>query len=150
METPIALEQEIADIERRLAEKRAELEQKKQSGEIEILPEEKETLHEIVGEKIQEQIPQFQPSVPLPVQAPTTDDQTVTSSPSIQGPLSYLTEEFQNKVQDLINITFQNSLDKAVKQARDINNPALLDAFHGVLVDELYQFLIERGKLKKL
>lgn len=143
MEAPNTLEQEITDIEKQLAEKRAELEQKKQTGEIEILPHEKETLHEVVGEKIQEQVPQYQPTTPAPIaSSPIT--------PSITTQPSYLSEELKDKVQELVNIAFQVSLDSAIKKAQETDNPALIDAFHAVLVDELYLYLVERGKLKKL
>ena len=37
-----------------------------------------------------------------------------------------------------------------VKEVSKINNPALLDAFHDVLVDQLYDVLVERGKLEKV
>lgn len=145
METPNTLEQEVADIERQLAEKRAVLEQKKQSGEIDVIPHEKETLHEVVGEKIQEKVPQFQPSAPAPVQP-----QPAVGAPSVTTQPSYLSEELKDKIQELVNIAFQISLDGAIKKAQETDNPALIDAFHAVLVDELYQYLVDRGKLKKL
>jgi len=148
MENPTTLEQEVTEIERRLAEKRVELEQKKQSGEIKELPHEKETLHKVVGEKIQEKIPKFQPKAPPPAQS--TDEVQVPPSPHISEPPPYLSLELKDKVQELVDITFQENLDKAIKQVQDIGNSALIDAFHSVLVDELYQQLIERGKIKKL
>ena len=40
--------------------------------------------------------------------------------------------------------------EKAIKNARAIGNPAIIDAFHDALVDELYDHLIERRKLQKL
>ena len=144
MENPLILEQEISDIEERLAKKRAELEDQKQAGAIEPLPHEKETLHEIVGEKIQEKVPQLQPAVP-----PSSNTNIILPPPTASQP-SYLSDELKDKVQELINIAFQENLDKAIGKAKDFNNPALLEAFHGALVDELFQYLVERGKLNKL
>ena len=45
------LEQEIAQIERDLASKRADLEFQQQSGQIQEIPKEKETLREVVQEQ---------------------------------------------------------------------------------------------------
>ncbi len=146
------MEQEISDIEQKLSQKRAELEQKKQSGQIDVLPHEKETLYEVVGEKIQEKIPGFQPSAPPEVRpsSPQAVQPPAISAPPIQEPPSYLSPELKDKVQELVNLAFQKSPGEAFKQLQNINNPALMEAFHGVLVDELYPFLLERGKIKKL
>jgi hypothetical protein len=144
-EAPNSLEQEIAQIEQDLASKRAALEQQHQTGQIPEMPHEKETLREIVGEKI---VP---PSAGIPApSAPTTPGVGVpTGSVGIEPP-SYLSEELKTKVQELINTAFAKTIDDAIKQARATNNAALIDAFHDALVDELYNYLVERGKLKKL
>ncbi len=136
------LEQEIAKIEQDLASKREVLEQQKQEGVIQELPHEKETLHEIVGERIG--------VVPGPsTSAPTTPGVGVpTGSVGIEPP-SYLSPELKDKVQELVNVAFGKSMDVAIEQARATNNAALIDAFHDALVDELYSQLIERNKLKK-
>lgn len=132
------LEQEIADIERRLAEKKAVLK--------------KEILHEVVSEKAQEFMPSYQPSATQPAQAtpPQTDEDTTLPPPPVSDPPSYLSDELKAKVQDLVNLAFSKGLAEAVKEVSKINNAALLDAFHDVLVDQLYDVLIERGKLEKL
>jgi hypothetical protein len=61
-----------------------------------------------------------------------------------------MSEELKSKVQELVNIAFSKTIDDAIKQAQATNNAALIDAFHDALVDELYNYLVERGKLKKL
>jgi len=140
---PNNLEQEIAQIERDLASKRAALEQQQNAGEIKEIPHEKETLREVIGEKIN-------PSAGLgQATAPTPPPQPVAPLPPPVEPPSYLSEELKTKVQELVNIAFTKTLDDAIKQARATNNAALLDAFHDALVDELYNYLVERGKLKK-
>ncbi|TSC75187.1 MAG: Uncharacterized protein G01um101444_33 [Parcubacteria group bacterium Gr01-1014_44] len=122
MENPI-LEQEIADIEQKLVEKKAELN--------------KDEVHIVVKEKIQEKVPEYQSVAPA------------TPSPTAQAP-SYLSDELKDKIQELVNIAFTQSIEEAVKTVTKLNNPALIDAFHDVLVDQLYNTLIERGKLKKI
>jgi len=143
-EMPNSLEQEIAQIERDLTSKREALERQKQTGAIPEIPHEKETLREIIGEKI---APSPAPIQPSP--APAPPQQAVPSLPSFEPP-SYLSEELKAKVQELINTAFSKTIDDAIKQARATNNAALIDAFHDALVDELYNYLVERGKLKKL
>ena len=140
-----SLEQEIARIEQDLTLKREALERQKQTGAISEMPHEKETLREIVGEKIAPlQTPTSPPAGTSPPQQPTT-----LPPPQVEPP-SYLSEELKMKVQELINIAFSKTIDDAIKQARATNNAALIDAFHDALVDELYNYLVERGKLKKM
>ncbi len=144
-EAPNSLEQEIAQIEQDLTSKREALERQKQTGAIPEMPHEKETLHEIVGEKIAPPLA----GGPAP-SAPTTPGVGVpTGSVGIEPP-SYMSEELKNKVQELVNTAFSKTIDDAIKQARATNNAALIDAFHDALVDELYNYLVERGKLKKM
>lgn len=142
MENSSSLEQEIARIEQDLASKRAVLEQQKQEGAISEMPHEKETLHEVIGEKINPE------PAPAPVAPPVTHP-TAPLPPPVEPP-SYLSEELKVKVQELIDVAFNKTLDEAIKQVRATNNAALIDAFHDALVDELYNYLTERGKLKKL
>jgi len=146
METPTNLEREIADIEKRLAEKKAALEQTQSEQPV---TQEKDILREVVSEKAQEFASSYQPSAPAPTQSatPATDD---TLFPPISEPPSYLSNELKDKVQCLVNTAFTKGLTEAVKEVSKMNNPALLDAFHDVLVDQLYDVLIERGKLEKI
>ena len=142
-----SIEQEIAQLERQLAEKRATLGQEKpfdatQGKELEppvvseVEPTEKEILHSVVGEKIRQQVPQYSP----PPAKPKQDD----------AGQSYALPELKDKVQELINLVFNKSLDEGIKEVSKTNNPALIDAFHDVLVDELYNVLLERKKLEPI
>lgn len=142
MENPTGLEQEIVDIERRLAEKKAALQQAQ--GEIaseSVL--DKTVLHEVVGEKINEISPQSLPGS-------TSVQPQSTLPPPISDPPSYLSDDLRHQVQELVNVAFTKSLVEAIKAVNKLNNPALLDAFHDVLVDQLYDTLVERGKLEKI
>ena len=140
---PGTIEQEIAQIEKQLAEKRAALESQKQTGQVVEVPHEKEILREIVREQYAQPTPA---PVPVPIQPPTSNIQ----SPPIVEPPSYLSDELKSQVQQLVDLAFTKSVSDAVNQARATNNAALIDAFHDALVDELYNYLVERGKLQKL
>lgn len=122
MENPV-VEQQISDLEQKLVDRKAESSSS-----------EKEIIHQIVGEKIQEHVPNYTSKAP-------------TSSQAGDIP-SYFTEDLKNKVQELINIVFNKSIDDGIKAASDSGNTALIDAFHDVLVDELYNSLLERKKVQ--
>lgn len=130
------LEQEISQLEQTLAQKREVLEQQKARGKIEEVPHEKEILREAIREKIQTTPA---PAVPIP--------QPPSSLPSVETP-SYLSEELRPKVQELVNLAFEKSIDEAIKTTKATQNPALIDAFHDALVDEMYTHLVERKKLE--
>lgn len=110
-----------------------------QEGSAEALPE-KEVLHSVVGEKIQQHISTSgQQPAPTPASAaPTTDGQP-----------SYLDPQLQPQVQQLVDIAFTKTLAEAIQAAVKTNNAALIDAFHDVLVDQLYEELLARQKLKQ-
>ena len=129
-ESGVTIEQEIAQLEKQLQEKKANLEQ--QPEHKELLPD-REILREVVGEKIQQNAPAYLPK-------PATQTQTDDSA-------SYLVGEMKEKIQELVNHVFQNSLEQGIKEAVKSNNPALIDAFHDVLVDQLYDALLERKKV---
>lgn len=140
MENPAILEQEIADIERRLAEKKTALEQSQTTA-----PAEKDILHEVVREKIGETMPSGFPS-----SSPTAPATPPVLPPPTTEPPSYLSDDLKNQVQELVNIAFTQGLAEAVKKVASLDNPALLDAFHDVLADQLYDLLVERGQLEKI
>lgn len=126
------IQQEIATLEQQLAEKRASLEQRSAETQAEV-PHEKEILRQVVGEKIQEHAPSYQPAP----QKRQDDDQS-----------SYNDPQLADKVQELVNLAFIKSIDDAVRSVVKTGNPALIDAFHDVLVDQLYDTLLERKKIE--
>ena len=133
-----SIEQQIAQLEQQLQEKKAALEHNQTSGQ-EALPSDKEVLHEMVGERIQQQTPTYTPKQPAQnSSAPQSDDP------------SYLTQELKDLVQELVNLVFTKNLDDGIKEAVKSDNPAVIDAFHDVLVDELYSVLIERKKIPEI
>lgn len=140
------IEQQVVELERQLAEKRQELSRQHEAGQITEMPQERDTLHEVVGEQIGEY-------TPVPLQPTTNNQQPATSPlppPVVSDTPAYLSDELKAQVQELVNLAFTKSIDAAISQARATNNAALIDAFHDALVDELYALLVERGKLKKL
>ena len=130
-ETPSTIEHDIAELERQLEEKKAALGHNKP---------EKEALHEIVGEKIQQHAPSYIPQLPTS-QAPT---------PQATEPPSYLSQDLKDKIQEVIKIVFDKNLEEGIKEAVKSGNIALIDAFHDMLTDELYDQLVEKRKIDKV
>ena len=56
----------------------------------------------------------------------------------------------QHHLQELVNSAFEDGLTSAIEKAMKMNDPYLLDSFHDLLVDRLYDELIKRNKLKEL
>lgn len=132
MENQPSIEQEIAQLEKQLQEKKANLGQQPEQKES---PPDKEILREVIGDKIQQSAPSY---VPKPVPQTQTDD------------TGFIVPELKDQIQELVNHVFQNSLEQGIKEAVKSNNPALIDAFHDVLVDQLYDTLLERKKLETI
>ncbi len=58
------------------------------------------------------------------------------------------TEEQQ--IEEAVNLAFTKGIENAIEQIKKSGKDHLLDAFHDKMVDELYQRLIQSGKLKQL
>ncbi len=142
-EIPQHIEKEIAELERALAEKRAVLQSKHEEGEIEEMPHPKEILREVMKERIAA----TPGAAPVSFQPPA---QATPSTPPPAGPSSYASSELKPKVDELVRLAFEKSLDEAIKLAKATENAALIDAFHDVMVDELYDHLIAEGKLEQV
>lgn len=52
--------------------------------------------------------------------------------------------EVDQRVGALIELVFDKGLEEALKVANALDNPAILDEFHDVLVDRYYQTLVEQ------
>jgi len=55
----------------------------------------------------------------------------------------------QEELQRLVDIAFHAGVLEAIQEARKLNDPYILDAFHDVLVDKLRDELISRAKLEE-
>lgn len=141
------IESEIAELEQKLAEKRAALQG------VGASEKEKEALHESVAEKIAEHAPEHEPK-PFKGSSSSDDDDDeddtkATKEKSEAGLPSYEDPEIKEDVKNLVSYAFAESIDKATKKAVSTKSPAIIDAFHDVLVDELYDYMIQKGTIEK-
>ncbi len=101
-----------------------------------------------VKQEIKKEIPKAGPSQEAPISAPPA---AAPMPPPVAAPkkddLKNLTEDRQMKI--LIDLAFEQGIDKAISAAKATGDAYLIDKFHDTLVDELRQQLIEKGKLKE-
>ena len=81
--------------------------------------------------------------------------QEFQQTPSFAAPTSVRDEtdeiaEFplDQQIGALISLTFDKGLKKAISVARGLDNPAVLDEFHAILIDRYYKELIEKKIIK--
>lgn len=130
-EMPLSKEEEVLELERKLVEKKAELAKERK---VETEPfKEREPVKET--ERAMEEV------VPPPASPSAKVQQQVKSLKQVDR---------ANQIKVLSELAFQKGLDFAIEVAKGLDNAYVLDEFHDTLVDELYQRLIEQGKLKKL
>jgi len=122
-------EQIYEDFKKRRAEalSRPEFTEKELSLEAE-----KQILREIVSEHIQK--------------AQSASGQ----EPSDQSVDQIKTQPKERQVEFLVNLAIEKGIPEAIKTVKKLDNPYLVDELHDVLVDELYNQLIETGKLEKI
>lgn len=133
-ETPsTTIKNEIVELERLLQEKRASLEGKHPDKS------DKELLHQTVGEKIEHHVSSVENSPIKKINEPK----------EIETP-SYLDVGLAGEVREAVKIALEKGLEEGVKMVKVHNNSAVMDAFHDILTDELYDRLVSEGKLEKV
>lgn len=132
-EIPKNTEREIAELEKRLIEKKLELAKKKEADKHD-----KEIIKEVLKEKIEKPAP---PKV------------TLVAPPSkvvVKKAKELKTEKKERQIQLLTDLAFEKGVVHATEVAKKLEDPYILDEFHDTLVDELYNYLVEQGKLKQV
>jgi len=127
------INEEIVELEKKLAEKKQELREKEG-----VEKHEKEIIREILREKIE--------------QAKISESKTRGISPAqiIKEAKEIEKEPKERQIQLLVGLAFEKGIFQAIEVAKNLDSPYLLDEFHDTLVDELYNKLVEAGKLEKI
>jgi len=121
------------EILKNFEQKRAEALKVLESKEAGLsLEKQKEILKDVVSEKIQT----IQPS--------RVNQQVAQKIQELQE------QPKERQIQILTEMAFEKGVVYAVEIAKNLDNPYLLDEFHDVLVDQLYNKLVEEGKLEKI
>ena len=128
----VSPEEEIRQLEERLAVKKKELEEK---GEIKH---EKEVFKEILKEHMEEIRPS--PANLLSGTKPAISDSAIQTAKKMKD------DEEKNQLEQLLQIALGQSLTKAVHIAQALG-PYMLDLLHDTLVDKYYDKLIAARKI---
>jgi len=138
-------ENQVSELDKLASDRKIE------QGYIPQSPEQdKGVLHEAIGEKIKESIPEYAPRQ----LGPNEESQEQLTSGQMHTPHycpnEGISEELIPEVQKLINITFTDGVEVALKYLKQTGNLALIDAYHDTLVDEVFKDLIERKKIEEV
>ncbi len=102
--------------------------------EKEAVPEEKE---KIAKQEIKTYLREMQQMPPTAAPLATRDEaEEIKKFPPSQ------------QVGALISLVFEKGLPEAISVAKNLNNPAILDEFHDILIDRYHKILIEKKILK--
>ena len=127
------IEQEIAALEAKLAERRQVL------GTQESIPA-KETVREVVRERMASVAP---PSINIsPAQNPTAGVPAQITHDNLMG------QPPDRQVTMLVNVALEQGIDHAVNIAKNLNDPFIYDSLHDSLTTMFYDELIKRNKLQ--
>ncbi len=129
------IHKEIGELEQELAEKKQELEKRK-----EIRPE-----REMIKEAIKEKTEKPQPSSGK-IQKKTLPPKKASTKKAKQ----IKEEKKERQIKLLTDLAFEKGVTHATEVARKLDDAYILDEFHDSLTDELYNYLVEQQKLKRL
>lgn len=128
--------QEVIELEKRLAEKKRELVERE-----EVERHDRELIKEVLKEKLEKPTA---PKATLPTAPPSTQKAVVKKAKELKG------EKKERQIQLLTDLAFEKGVIHATEVAKKLDDPFILDEFHDTLVDELYKYLVEQGKLKQI
>lgn len=125
----------VEELYKKFEQKKAEVLKQPDFREKEITKEEE---RDLLKEAMSEYLEKAQP--------PTPAQQKVV----IQKVQQIKTEPKERQIQLLTDLAFEKGIPHAIEVAKRLESPFLLDEFHDALIDELYNKLIEEGKLKPI
>ena len=129
------LEHMVEELYKQFEKKKAEALKQPGFKERELVPEkEKEILKQALSERIQK----VQPTPPAQQKVAVQKAQQIQAQPK------------ERQIQLLTELAFEKGIPHAIEVVKRIDNAYWLDEFHDTLVDELYNKLIEQGKLKQI
>ncbi|MDO8493322.1 MAG: hypothetical protein Q7S19_02145 [bacterium] len=134
------IEAEIAELSAKIAEKRRELEAGKG------IVEERELVKSVIGEKISNTVPQASSIASDAASIAVKSSTTGASVPAGKSYLDYLDEESRAIIDGLVESVFANGLEKTLK-GLEMQEPYIIDVFHDVLTDKIYEELKKRGTI---
>jgi len=119
-----------------------------------------EALKERIGQ-LEAQLKKEQPSISPEEEEKAVKDEIksylseLQQTPATAAPLATRDEADEIKkfpagqqVGALVSLVFEKGLDEAVSVAKQLDNPAIVDEFHDILIDRYYKELVEKKIIK--
>jgi len=140
------LEEEVNKLEKELVEEKKALGKEKEAESKEKLKEiyQSELKKEKEAEQEKEDFKKEQPGTGTAATPTKTQKQVSDDASKIKK------MDQKNQVKALVKLVFAKNLAYAIKVARNLDSPYVLDEFHDTLVDEHYEEMVEEKKLKKI
>lgn len=125
----------VEELYKQFEKKKAETLKQPGFKEGELVPEkEKEILKQALSERIQK----VQPTSPAQQKVAIQKAQQIQAQPK------------ERQIQLLTELAFEKGISHAIEVVKRMDSAYLIDEFHDALVDELYNKLIQEGKLKQI
>ncbi len=124
----------MEEIFKKFEAKKAEVLRQAENQEVELsMEKQKEILKDAVYEKVK------------------NATYTASQQQTVQQQVQKLKDEpKERQIELLVQMAFDKGIVEAVEIAKNLKSPYLLDEFHDTLVDNLYNKLVEQGKLKQV
>ncbi|MBI5139908.1 MAG: hypothetical protein HZA94_00435 [Candidatus Vogelbacteria bacterium] len=135
-----SIEAEIAELSQKIVEKRKQLESK--SGVVE----ERELPRSAIGEQLGQAVVS-PPSTSVASSSQPKPGMVSFDPAGGKSYLDYLSDESREIVTSLVSIAFDKGINEAIKVA-EAQEPFILDAFHDVLRDKVFQEMKTRGLIR--
>lgn len=151
-------ETEIERLKKRLEERERELQDLKKEVEKiiekpkpEIFPEKAVKIFEEERRRIREELKPIPEAEVFKPKAPPPLPPAKVKKEEIEMDLKrVMAMEKPKQIKTLISLAFEKGLWHSVVVALRLGDPYILDEFHDTLVDELYELLVKKGRLKRL
>lgn len=145
------LKKRLEEREHELRDMRKEVEKIVEKPEPEVLPEKAVKIFEEERKKLKEVLkPIPEEEIMKPGKAPPPVPPKVKKEEIEIDLKKVMAMKKPKQVKTLIHLAFSKGLWHSVAVALRLDNPYILDEFHDTLVDELYDLLVKKGRLKRL
>lgn len=145
------LKKRLEERERELRDMRKEVEKIVEKPKPEVLPEKAVKIFEEERKKLKEALkPIPEEEIIKPGKAPPPPPPKVKKEEVEIDLEKVMAMKKPKQVKTLIHLALNKGLWHSVAVAQKLDDPYILDEFHDTLVDELYDLLVKKGRLKRL
>jgi len=150
-EISVPKEEKVLESEEKLTEEKREVVEEKKIGA------EPTKEMEVPEPKVEEPVKEAEPAKEEP-EIEKTEEVIEQAAPASTPPSAKAQKQVKqlkdldrpSQVKALCDLAFQKGLAFAIEVAKTLDNAYVLDEFHDTLVNELYNELVEKGKLKQM